>query len=105
MKNDLLLIKSRIKANDNVRRLHMSGVQSSILVKLAQLQICIYNLLIKRKEEDSKINLKTLCKISKITGRHWWLSLDVKDLIHKRTKIKREYYKLKGSVGLSDKPT
>ena len=53
------------------------------------------NILIKRKEEHSKIKLKTVCKLAKITGRHCLISQDVRALVHQNKNIKREYYKLK----------
>ena len=70
-----------------------------IAVKLAQLRLSLSNLLIKRKEENFKSKLKTVFKLSKIIGRNWWISLDVKALIHQKTKSKREYYNLKRSNG------
>ena len=91
-------MKYRRQANENVRRLHISGVQSSISVKLAQLRLRISNPLIKIKEENYKIKLKTVFKLDNITGRHWCISLDVSALIHQRTKSKREYYKLKNTT-------
>ena len=75
-------MKDRRLADTKVKQLHMSGVQSSRAVKLDQLRLCLSNILIKRKEEDSKIKLKTLCKISNITGRHRWITIYVKYLIH-----------------------
>ena len=77
-------MKSRRLANDKVRRLHMSGVKYSRAVKLPQLFLRLYNILIKRKEENPKIKLKTVCKLAKITGRHLWLSLDVTALVHQK---------------------
>ena len=92
-------MKDRRQTNNDVRRLHTSGVQSSRPVKLSQLRLCLSNILINRKEENYKIKLKTACMLTRITGRHWWLSLDVSVLIHQLTKIKGEYYKLKNISG------
>ena len=98
-KIDLLLMKYRRLANEKVRHLHMSGFQSSAFVNIAQLRIYLSNLLIRKKEEDSKIKLRTFYKLSKTTGRHWWLSLYIADLIHQIKKSKREYYNLKRASG------
>ena len=68
---DLLLMKSRRLANEKFRHSHKGGVQSLRAVKIAQLFLCLSNILINRKEEDSKIKLKTVCKLANITGRHW----------------------------------
>ena len=76
-------MKSRRLANDKVIRLHMSGVNYSRALKLAQLCLSLSNILIKIKEEESKIKIKTVCKLAKITGRHWWIPLDMAYLIHK----------------------
>ena len=64
-------MKYRILANDKVRRLHMSGVQHSRAVNLAQIFLRLSNILLKIKEEDSKIKLNTVYKLAKITGRQW----------------------------------
>ena len=74
-------MKSRRLANDKVRRLNMSGVKYLRAVKSDQLRLHLSNIIIKRKEEEFKINLKIVCRISKITGWHCWLSLDVTALI------------------------
>ena len=73
----------------------MSGVQYSRAVKLAQICLRLTNIPIKIKEENSRIKLKTVCKLTRIIGRHWWLSLDETALIYQGSKIKIEYFKLK----------
>ena len=83
-KIDPLLMKSRRLANSKVRRLHISGLQTYRVVKLAQLLLCLYNIIINRKKEESNIKLKTLCKLANITGRHWWITLDVTSLINRK---------------------
>ena len=98
-------MKSRRLANEKFRRLHMSGVQLPISVKLTKPSLLLSTILIKRKEEDSKIEMKTVCNVAKITGRHLWISLDVTALIHQKTKSKREYYNMKNPVGRSEQPT
>ena len=77
-------MKYRRLANSKVRRLHMSGIQSLREVNLAQLCLRLSNILIKRKEEEYNIKLKKVCKIAKIIGRHWWITLDVTALIHQK---------------------
>ena len=79
-----LLMKVRSLANSKVRQLNMSGVQSLRAVKLAQLRLKLTNILIKKKEDNSKIKLNTVCKLAKITGQHWWITLDWSALIWKR---------------------
>ena len=64
-------------------------------LKLAQLRLCLTNLLIKIREDKIRIKLKKLYKVYRITERHWWLSLDKTALIHQIPKNKREYFKLK----------
>ena len=92
-------MKSRRLANEKVGCLRMSGFQYSRAVKMAQLRLRLSNILTKRKEDNSKIKLKTVCKLAKIAGSNWWISLDVAVLIHQITKSKREYYKLKRASG------
>ena len=98
-KIDLLVMKSRGLENNKVRRPHMSRFQSSRAAKLSQLLLHLYNILIKTKEEDSKIKLNTVCKLAKIMRRYWWLSLDVTDIIYQRSKRKREYNNMKRASG------
>ena len=89
-------MKARRLANEKVRRLHTSGVKSSRAVNISQLRRIISNPLIKRKEENPKIKMNKFCKLANITNRHWWISLYVTSLTHKKkTKSKREYYKMK----------
>ena len=51
-------MKERRLTNYKVRRLHMSGVQSSRAVNPAQLFLLLSNILMNRKEEYFKIKLK-----------------------------------------------
>ena len=39
-------------------------------------------MLIKIKDTDTKIKLKTVSNLAKITGRRWWLHLDPTTLLH-----------------------
>ena len=66
-----------------------------ISVKLAQLCLRLPIILINIKEENTKIKLKTVYKLSRIKGRLWWLTLYESAHIHQKTKIKKEYYKVK----------
>ena len=76
----------------------MSGVKSSRAVKLSQSRLHLANILIKRKEENTRIKLKTVYKLDRTTGRHWWLSIDNTYLIKQIPKIKIEYFKLRNNI-------
>ena len=91
-------MKSISLANTKVRRLYMSEVKSSRDVKLTQIRLQLSNILIKRKEDNIKIEQKTASKLSRIIGCHWWLSLNDTALIHQIPKIKREYFKPKNNI-------
>ena len=47
------------------------------------------NILIKRKEDNIKIKLKSVYKIARITGRCWCATLDKSALIYQKTRKKR----------------
>ena len=87
-----LLFKATSKANSGVQRLHMSNVQSSRMVKISQLHLRLVTLLIQIIDKERKIKLKTFTKISDITERKWWLSLDINTLLHQNLKAMREFH-------------
>ena len=72
----------------------MKTFQSYRKVKLYQLRLRICGMLIKIKETGTKIKLKKLRNLSRITERLWWLYLDPNTLIQHRTKRKQQYYSL-----------
>ena len=51
---DHLLTKSRFHANSKIRNIHMKRIHLSRKVKLYQLRVRLYDLLIKRKETDTR---------------------------------------------------
>ena len=69
----------------------MRNIQSSRTFKLAQLQLRLATLIIQIKEEEKKINLKTVTKRAGITGRKWWLPLDITTLIQQKNNAIKEY--------------
>ena len=86
---------AREKSNDLTSRLHMSIVQSSHIIKMAQLRLCLENQSTKRKEPKRKIGLETVTKLANITGRRWWLSLESISSARQKSTDKQEYYQLK----------
>ena len=66
----------------------MTKVQSSRKFELAQLRVILCDMLIKIKDTDTKIKLKTVSNLEKITGRQWWLHMDPTTLIYLKTKSK-----------------
>ena len=83
---DQLLTKARLQADSKTRKLHMKKVQSSRKVKLAQLRVRLCDMLIKINGTDTKIKLKTVSNLAKITGRRWWLHLEHTTLLHTKKK-------------------
>ena len=69
----------------------MKKVQSIRTVKLAQLRVPLCDMLIKRKDNDKQIKLKTVSNLSKITGRRWWMHLYPTSLLQLKTKSKQEH--------------
>ena len=61
------------------------------MVKLAQLCIRLATLLVQSKDKERKINLKTITKLADITGRRWWIPLDITTLLHQKYKSMKEY--------------
>ena len=59
--------------------------------KLTQLRLCLATLLIQSKDKSSKINLKTVTKLTYITERRWWLPLNVTTLLHQESKSMKEH--------------
>ena len=84
---DQLLNKARLQANSKIINIHTTKVQSSRKVKLAQLRVRLFDMLIKIKETDINIKLKTVRNLAKIIGRCWWLQMDPTNLLHLKTKI------------------
>ena len=72
---------SRVKSNAFIRKLHMSGVLSSRIVKLSYLRVRLSNLLIQRKSGKSKFKWKTVTRLANITGRAWWFTLNITSII------------------------
>ena len=66
-----LLVQSISKANSSVRRLQRSNVKSSKTINLAQLCLCLDNIIIQRIDKVRKIKLKTVKTLEDITGRIW----------------------------------
>ena len=67
----------------------MKKFQSSWKVKLAQLRVQLCDVIIKIKDTDTNIKLKTVINLAKIIGRSWCLHLDPTTLIHIKTKSKQ----------------
>ena len=67
----------------------MSNVHPSRTVKPDQLRIRLSTILIHRKDRDRIVKLKTVTKMGNLTGRRWWIKLDLGTLIHKNPKAKR----------------
>ena len=40
--------------------------------------------IIQRKDKEGKIKLKTVTKLENLTGRKWWLPLDMVTFIHQK---------------------
>ena len=73
-----------IKAESYLRRLHMSNVHSSRIIKMAQLRLRLANQLIKRRLIDSKIKIKKVTRLSHLMRSRCSLDLDSYSLlIHK----------------------
>lgn len=92
---DRTLMNGRRAANARTRCLHMSGVQSSRAIKLAQLRLRLAILLINRLEDESKVKLKTVTKLAARVGRRWWLPLGSTELLRQKCMARRDYFKLK----------
>ena len=73
----------------------MSNMHSSRIVKLYQLCIRLATLLIQRKDIDIIFKLKTVTKLENLTGRRWWMTLDLGSLIHQKSKVKKYHKKRK----------
>ena len=80
---------SRVKSNAFIRKLHMSGVLSSRIVKLSYLRVRLSNLLIQRKSGKSKFKWKTVTRLANITGRAWWFTLNIISLIRQKIMSKK----------------
>lgn len=72
---DKILMSGWRQANSRCRRLHISAVHSLQQVNMSQLRLQLVDHLIERNKDGSKVKLKTVTKLSKITGRRWWLGL------------------------------
>ena len=75
---------SRVKANSSVNHLHMSNVQYSRTAKTAQLRLRLTSILRKRKDKDYNIKIKTITKLADVTGRRWWIPLDIDYILHQK---------------------
>ena len=65
---------------------------------MSQLRLRLENQLIKRRDSNNRIKLKTVTKLADLTGRKWWPPLDTNSLkLHKAT-AKQEYYQLKNKI-------
>ena len=54
--------------------------------EMAQLRLCLLHQLIKIRDSNNRTKLKTVTKLSKLTVRKWWLTLDTNSLtLHKAT--------------------
>ena len=62
----------------------MRHVQSSRTIKLSQLRFCLATILIQRKDKERKINLNIVTKLKDITGRIWWLPLNITTPLHQK---------------------
>ena len=69
----------------------MSNVQSSRMVKAAQLRLRLLTLLIQRIDKEIKLKLKTVTKLAEIIGRRWRPHLDMTTLLHQKSKATEEY--------------
>ena len=90
-----LLIIARKKSNASVRHLHMINVHSSRTVKLDQIHIRLANILIQRKDRDIRVRTKTATNLANLTGRRWWITLDLGTLTRQKSKAKKHYQKCK----------
>ena len=70
----------------------MKKVQSSRKIKFSQLRLWLCDLLIKIKETFTKVKLKIVSNLAKITGRRWWLHLNHTTLFHLKTKSNKNTY-------------
>ena len=86
-----IIVMSRLKTNYSVCCLHMSNVQYSETVKTAELCLRLASIFIKIKDKESKIKLKNITKLADISGRIWWLPLDVDSLLQLKNAM-REYH-------------
>ena len=71
----------------------MSNVPSYRPVKLCELRIILGTLLIQSKDRERLFKLKKVTKLKNLTGRNWWLTLDLGTLIHQKFKAKKGYQK------------
>ena len=64
----------------------MNEVHYSITINLLQLFLRLINIIIKQGDQNSKIKLKIVLKISNIMGRQLLLTTDKTALIHQKSK-------------------
>lgn len=83
------------KAKYSLYCLPVSNVRSSRMIKMAQLRLRLDDQLTKRRHPYINIKLKTVTKLSYLTGRIWWMAIDSDNLLAKKNPSKREYYQIR----------
>ena len=63
--------------------------------EMAQLRLCLLHQLIKIRDSNNIIKIKTVTKITDLTGRKWWLTLYTNSLTLQKATEKHRYYQLK----------
>ena len=86
--NNLLMSDIR-ESNSKLRCLHMSNIHSYRETKMDQLCLRLSDQLIKSKTTNKRIKHKTVTKIKNITGRRWWIPIDINYLFHPKKQQKR----------------
>ena len=61
---------------------------------MPQLILFLFDQLIKIKDSNKRIKLKTVTKLVDLTVIKWWLPLDTDSLIIHKLKAKQKYYQL-----------
>ena len=82
------------ESNSKLRCPHMSNIHSYRETKMDQLCLRLSDQLIKSKTTNKRIKHKTVTKIQNITGRRWWIPIDINYLFHPKKTAKEEYYQL-----------
>ena len=89
-----------MESNARFWRLHMLDAHSSRTIKMVQPRLRPADQLIKIRDPNNRIKIKTVTKFSDPTGRKRWLQLDTNSLILQKATTKQEYYQLNKKMSL-----
>ena len=91
---DNLIMSARRKSNARVQRIHTSDVHSYWTIKISQLLLRLAYQIIKIRDSNNRIKLKTVTNLLDLTVRKWCLPLCTNSFTLQKATENQEYYQL-----------